>query len=57
MRSPVRKMESVLERMKREGTSEKIASFMVKEKQPYEFNVNMHKSEWKNLRRNVTTED
>lgn len=30
-------MESVLERMKREGTSEKIASFMVKEKQPYEF--------------------
>lgn len=37
MRSPLRKMESVLERMKREGTSEKIASFMVKEKQPYEF--------------------
>ena len=30
-------MESVLERMKREGTSEKIASFIAKEKQPYEF--------------------
>ena len=30
-------MESVQERMKRLGTYEKIASFMQKEKQPYEF--------------------
>ena len=30
-------MESVLERMEREGTEKKIADFMVKEKQPYSF--------------------
>ena len=30
-------MESVLERMKREGTEKKIADFMAKEKQPYSF--------------------
>ena len=30
-------MESVLERMEREGTAKKIADFMVKEKQPYWF--------------------
>ena len=32
-----RKMESVQERMERLGTKEKIATFMQKEKQPYEF--------------------
>ena len=30
-------MESVLERMARENTAEKVATFMQKEKQPYEF--------------------
>lgn len=30
-------MESVLERMEREGTKDKIASFIQKEKLPYEF--------------------
>ena len=30
-------MESVQERMERLGTREKIATFMAKEKQPYEF--------------------
>ena len=31
------KMETVQERMERLGTKQKIASFMQKEKQPYEF--------------------
>ena len=30
-------MESVLDRMKREGADKKIADFMAKEKQPYSF--------------------
>lgn len=35
--TPKRKMESVQERMERLGTKQKIATFMQKEKQPYEF--------------------
>lgn len=37
-------MESVQERMKRLGTREKIASFMKKEKQQYEFKRKIRKS-------------
>lgn len=47
-----KKMESVKERMERIGAYEKIASFMQKEKQPYEFK-NMHRSELRNLQMNA----
>lgn len=47
-------MESVKERMERIGAYEKIVSFMQKEKQPYEYKRNMHRSEQKSSQVNVT---
>lgn len=50
-------MESVQERMERLGTKEKIATFMQKEKQPYEFKRNMHRSGQRSLQVSAMAED
>ena len=48
-------MESVKERMERIGAYEKIASFMQKEKQPYEYNRSEQKSSQVNVMEDCST--